>query len=245
MHRQEFDRRDTEVHEVADHCRVGQTEIGTPQRTRHAGMHGRVRTDVQFVDDGVLPRRARSPMLCRIDRGRTDRSRVEGGGRGDDRQWRVPERVGGGHRAEGIVVVREQSGRVRGVALQIGTRHSTAPRIEQDLVRIGAEAVAWTPRPVRAIAVSPAGADLGDRAVPDAECAVGQIDTVFATVIVDQAHLQSVAMGSVDGEAGTVLDRRRAEWERRPIGLGRVVGRGVHTSGGRHEGDPAVSRVRV
>ena len=64
VHRHELDRRDTEALEVVDGRLGAQTRIGALQRRRHVRMqHGKT-LDVQLVDDGVVPGRARWPVVA-------------------------------------------------------------------------------------------------------------------------------------------------------------------------------------
>ncbi len=200
LHGEQFDRRHSQPHQVVDHRPVGESEIGAAQFRRHERVTGRVRTDVQFVDDGVLPRHAGFVVHGRQDGGH-------------HRQRCVAERVGARHRTERVTLVRDQPVRITDVA-----DDPAGPRVEQDLVRVGAQPPLRLPRPVGAVAVPLPGADAGDHPVPDPVGAVGQVHAVFVPVVVDETDLDAVAVRGVDGEACPTVDRGGAEREGGPVG---------------------------
>ena len=67
------------------------------------------------------------------------------------------------------------------------TVDGTRVRIEQQLVRIGARALVGGEGPVHAIAVTLAGRDVGDVAVPAERGLLGQDDALFLAVVVEEA----------------------------------------------------------
>ena len=141
---------------------VAQAGVGAPQLLGDPVVQRGEPLDVQLVDDGVAPaaphrrvarpsRSRRAPRRCA---GRTAPSPRW------SRSWGVPLDVG---RTTGPVAGRDSCPTDRaGVG------------VEQQLVRVEAQALAGCPRPVDPVAVAVPRGDTRQRAVPDAEAELGQ-----------------------------------------------------------------------
>ena len=64
LHRQQLHRGDAEALEIFDHRAAGESGVGAAELFGHVGMALGEALDVELVDDGVLPRRARRPVVA-------------------------------------------------------------------------------------------------------------------------------------------------------------------------------------
>ncbi len=138
--RQQLDGGDPEIDEVRDllhEAGVGAAQIGRHARPRIGGHPGQVR----LIDHRLAPRPGE--RLVAIP--------VVVAGIGHDALHRGGHRVG--HPG-------------RDTAVAAGHGDATPVRVEQDLVRVEAEAILGRPRPVRGVAVELAGHDTRDVRVP-------------------------------------------------------------------------------
>ena len=124
MNRQQFDRRDAEVEQMLDRRLRGQAGVGAAQLFRHFGMRLREALDVQFVDERLVPGRARRPIVAPGE-GTVD----HGGQRGELRRCRARRTTG--RRCRIADLVAEQ----RIVPIQVAADR-LGIRIEQDFVRL-------------------------------------------------------------------------------------------------------------
>ena len=161
LHRQQLDRGHAEVAQVVDHRRRGQPGVRAAQVLGHPVVQRGHALDVQLVDDGVAPARrsgrrsspqSKSVVHHHAAAGRTARSR---GGRACSGAPTSKPKIAG------------SSARLAADRPRVG--------VEQQLVRVEPQPELGLPRPVGPEAVAGARRDAGDRAVPDAERALGQL----------------------------------------------------------------------
>ena len=198
VHRQQLDRRDAERRQVLERGRVREPGVGAAQLLGDAGMALREALDVHLVDDGLVPGRARRPVVRPVEeRARHDalghvRARVEV----VDGTVRVLEAVA----EQGLVPV--------DLALDGG-----GVGIQQQLGGVAAKPGGGLERAVDPEPVALPRAQLRRVAVPDHRRALGQGDPRLGAVGLEQAELDRV--GDL-GEHGEVRPRAvvgRAERE--------------------------------
>ena len=211
---------------MIDDRRGGEPRVGAAQRRRHLRMaHGHA-AHMHFVDDRVMPGRARRAVIAPGERGIDDAALGRAGGAVTFVERQVQLRVGG--------VVAE---------VRIAPAHPPRqqPRIRFDQQFVGIEAVAALRivRAVAAIAVQQAGTRLGQVAVPD-----------LVGVFVQRDALHFVPTGGIE-EAQLHLGRvfreqRKVDAFAIPGGAARI---GIARPDRRHCGDrnstPSGGRVSV
>ena len=206
--RQQLDRGDAERGQVLQDRRVREAGVGAAQVLGHVGVLHREPAQVQFVDDGVVPRRVRAVVV-------TPRERVVH----DHRARDVRGRVGVGVRIDRRVLPE--------VALD-----TARVRVDQQLLRVVEQAVPGVIRAVDAEAVPLPRPDPGDVAVPHLEGAFGQRDAGLGAVGVEQADGHRGGSGRPQREVGPLAvpggaERERSTWpgplEVRCLRAGRMV----------------------
>ena len=194
VHRHQLDGRDAELVQVLDRRLGRQRRVGAAQLLRHVRVQLREALDVQLVDQRLVPRRARRPIVAPGER-RIDRPRPSGANgalsrSSNDRSssW-SPMRV-----AEQRVV---PAARARPIDLGV--------RIEHHLVRVEAMPVLRLVRAVDAVAVELARARrrAGSRARPcrSARAAGCVSDSPRASARVEQAQLDPASRARRTGRS--------------------------------------------
>ena len=163
VNRQQLDRGDAELAEMAQRRCRGEPGVGAAQRRRHLGVKLGEALDVHFVEDRFVPRGARRRIVAPGEAVAGD-----GGERGRGGAVAI---VAG----EVLVRVAEAVGEQRRVPTQ---RPADAARvgIEHELAGIEAQAVVRLVGAVNPVAVELAGTDAGDVAVPHAGATFGEDD---------------------------------------------------------------------
>jgi len=162
-----------ERHQVIDHGGVRKACIGAAKIFRHTRVVLREALEVRFVDDGLVERRLRRAIASPVEEG------VVHHGLGDVRCTVL--KVG----SEFVCEVVRIAGRFP-VDLAIDR---TRVRVEQQQLRIAEEAVSRVVWSVHPVAVTLAGSDAVNHAVPHAERAFGELHSMLGTVRVDQTQL--------------------------------------------------------
>ena len=217
LHRQQLDGGDAEVAQVVDDGGRGQAGVGAAQLLGHPVVQRGEPLDVQLVDHGVGPADLRPDLPGPVEavvghdhpvqdvRGRVA---LVAGEQLVARRTRVVV-VGGPHEAVDRVVGADGAGDRAGVG------------VEQQLGGVEAPAALGLPRAVGAEAVALAGPHPRQRAVPDAQRALGQqvpgLDQLAVRAVVEQAHRHRRGLGRPHGEVGRL---------RRPGGAERLVAAG-------------------
>ena len=161
VHRHQLDRRHAEVHEILN-CGVRrEPDVGAADRFRHRRIQLREALDVQLVDDRLVPRRARRPVVAPRER------RIEH--RGERRVRRRVTIVGRVIRVGGVVTKERRMPSRR-------PAHDLRVRIEQHLERVEPVARRRIVRAVHAIAVQLARPHVRQVPVPDHVGLLGQED---------------------------------------------------------------------
>ena len=235
VHRHQLDCGDAEVHEVLDDGRMGDRRVGAAQLVGHARVLHRETTHVRFVDDGLVHRPARRPVVAPVEVGVADRGERHVGG--------AVAEVG----AVGIVELVPEAGRGP-VDLSLDR---LGVRVDEELRRVAPQPGARVPRAVHPPSVVLTGSDLGEVHVPDVAVDLVDVDPdlVVATVagrVAEQAQLDPLGDRREQGEvgAGPVVggaERRRLAdpGARFPGGRAGALGR----SGGRRH-PPILHRAR-
>ena len=158
VHRLQLDGGDAEPDEVVDDFRRGETGVGAAELGRHRRVARREPLHVQLVDERLVPRGLRRPVVAPVE------ERV-----GDHVLRHVPRAVGGAGTRLVAHPVRED----RGAVVPDLAVHRLAVRVEQELGRIGPLAVRGRPRAVDAEAVALPGRDAAQVPVMDVGAALG------------------------------------------------------------------------
>ena len=198
--RQQLDGGDAERAQVLDDRRVGEPRVRPAQVLGDVGVQCREALDVQLVDDGGVPGHVRPGVV-------TPRERVVG-------QHRA-RHAGGGVRTRAGIDARI----VDEIALD-GAR----VRIDEQLGRIVEQPAGRVERTVDAEAVTLAGADAGQVAVPYVIRAVAQRHPRLGAGLVEQADRDAGGRRGPQGEVRALAVPLRAERERRPRPGGRQPG---------------------
>ena len=197
VHREQLDRGDPEVAQVAGHGLVPEPGVGAAQLGRHVRVALGEALRVQLVDDGVGVGMARlgvaRPVVALLgdDQGPGDvRGRV--GARG-------PGRVGR--------VVPEQR-----VAVGHGAGDGPGVGVDEELGRVAAQAAGGVERPVDPVPVGLPGPDARHQAVPDSVVVVLEPGLrLLAGGGVEEADRDLLGHARGDGEVHPAIDRRRPE----------------------------------
>ena len=184
MDRQQLDRADAEVLEVADHGVAAEAGVRAALVLGDLVVQLGVALDVQLVDDRVPPAGEQVvvalPVELVVD---------------DDRA---------GHRGRGVdVAARGGVVRVEGQRRRAGddiARDRAGVGVEQQLGGVEPAAVRGVPRAVGPEAVELADRHVGDLAVPDAQGAFGELVADLVAVVVEQAHPARGRLGGPDRE---------------------------------------------
>ena len=165
-------------------------------RVRHCRVPHGVAAQVGFVNHSLRPGHRGALAKRRVERPADDRHRDPGGAvqRAHLELGRTP------HVIEHGFVPCEFAADLAAVWVQ------------QQLVRVAAQAVLRLPRAVDAVAVTLAGLAAGQVAVPDAARAFGQVVRALRPAVTrEQAEFDRLGGRGVDGEVDAVVVRRRAE----------------------------------
>jgi hypothetical protein len=185
VHREQFDRGDAEVVEVLDRRRVRDAGVGAPQLLRDARVgHGQA-LDVGLVDDRLVVGRLRWPVDAPVE------ERVD-----DDRLRHVRRRVVV-VALLGLEVVAED--RLVPVDLAVD---GLGVGVEEELVRVAAQALGRVVGAVDAEAVALAGVDPGQEGVPDVAVHLGEADALLVALVVEEAELDLLGDLAEDREVG-------------------------------------------
>ena len=188
MHGHQLDGRDAETQEVLERRLGREAQIGAAEPRRDVLVERREALDVQLVDDRLVPRVPRAPVVAPGERGIDHRG-----------ERRVLRAVGLVRRPVAIGALRERE--QRAIPPQ-RTADALRVRIEQDLGAVEPVAALGRPRSVHAVPVDLTGPDVGKITVPDHVRPLRQRD---ADVLHDGAR--RIEEAQVD--AGGVLGEER------------------------------------
>ena len=175
MDGEQLHRGDAERLQMFDGGRMRESRVRAALIVGDVRMALRKSFDVDFVDDRLVPRRARTAVAGPVElRIRDHRLRHERRGIGVVLPVRIVEEMS----EDGLVPPH----------LSV---HRFAVRIEQQLRRIAAIACARLPRSVHAKSVALTGADVGNVPMPDESGHLRQIDAVLFAVAVEKAKLDA------------------------------------------------------
>ena len=192
MHRQYLQRGDTQIQEMIDNCFGGQTCVGAPAIIRDIGMLHRGAADVRFVNQRLMPRRPRWPIVapgeCRVQ-----------------------------HRAQrtkcgAVALVKRQIITTGGISKQriVPLPHAAncfGVRVQHNFIVIEAMTIVGFVGPVQSVAVELARFCIGEVAVPDHIGAFRQYDTRgFGRVIV-RIKQAEIYLGSMLGKDRKIHSR--------------------------------------
>jgi hypothetical protein len=199
VHRQQLDRGDAEVAQVAGRGLVPEPGVAAAQLRRHVRVALGEPLDVHLVDDGIgvgaSRRRVALPVVGPL--GDVDHQRPgDVRGRVDPRR---PGRVGR--------VVPEQR-----VAVRHGSGQGAGVRVDQELARIAAQPPGGVERPVDPVPVGLPGREAGHEAVPDSGVVVLEPGPgLLAGGRVEQADRDLLGHGRGDREVHPAVGGRRAQ----------------------------------
>ena len=189
--RQQLDGGHAELLQVLDGRLGGEPGVGAAQRLRDLGVEPREALDVELVDDGLVPRRARRGVVAPGEGGVDD-----GGERGEVRVVAVVEGEVLGRVAdpvaEHLVAPLDRAGDGLGVG------------IEDDLVGVEAVPGGGLVGPVHAVAVELAGLHVGQVGVPDEVGLLGHADACRLARVLPRVEQAELHRGRVLGEEGEV-----------------------------------------
>ena len=176
VHRHQLDRGDPQRFEVLDDRRMPDGGIRAPHLFGDVGMGLGEALDVRLVDDGVgvleIRRAIGAPVEERVDDHRFGHAR-------------------GGVVVVAAVLVTEVVAEQRLIPVEDAV-DGLGIRIEEQLVRVAPLACAGVVWAVHAVAVPLAGLDVRQEAVPDECVHLGQRDSGFAAVGVEQAQFDAL-----------------------------------------------------
>jgi len=195
VHRHQLDGGDSELLEVFDHQRMGDSAVAAALVFGDSRVQLREALHVGLVDEGVGVGRARVAVACPVEVGVDDHA-----------EHGVLGRV--------LVVARERVAEVVG-------EHARTPlddagrglrvRVEQQLVRVAPLAVHGVVLAVHPVAVALAGLHLRQVAVPDEGVDLGQLETGLVPVVVEEAQFDLVSGFAEHSEVGSVSVISRTE----------------------------------
>ena len=186
---------------------------------RHVGMAHRDALDVGLVDDRVLPRHLRQPVVPPLEPVLDD-----GAERGERRAVARVE-------AEVLVRVADLVAE-EAVVPPDGAADALGVGVEEDLVRVEAEAFLGAVRAVDAVAVELAGPDAAEVAVPHRPRPLAELDDGARRLVlraVEEHELDALGALAVEREVDAEAVPRRAERERL---AGEDAGAAVEGDGG-------------
>ncbi len=204
MNGQELNCSDAQTLEVINHRLRGQPQIGTAERWGDIGMALRSPLYVRFVDDGLLPRNSRRAVALPgegfFDNGpqRSMRGAIK----------RTKRTVG--LRAGGVVAVQAL------VPLKWAPNRLCV-RVKQDLVWIESQAFVRIVRPINAISVELAGAQVHDVAMPDGPRLLVHFKYMAGVLVgggIKQQQFYFFGMGAVQGKVYADTIPRSTPWIR-------------------------------
>ncbi len=203
---EQLDGGDAERAQMVDRLLRGEAGVGAAEVLAYGRVQLREAADVGLVDHRLVPGRRERPIALPVE------ALVDDDALGDGR---------------GVVrLVRLQVVAVDGVRQDAGCAERDRPldrlgvRVDQELRRVEAVAVAGVVRPVDAVAVALARSDARHVAVPVEGRALGQLDPCLDVPLVEQAELDPLRVLREDREVRAAAVPRRSEWERpaRPDG---------------------------
>ena len=192
---QQLDRRDAQVQEVLDGCRMRQAGEGAADRLGHARVTPREALEVSLIDDRLVVGHPRACLVAPVelvthdDRARHRCRAVEV----------VPLARRGGHVPEDGVTPIERA--VDGA--RIG--------VDEQLVGVAAPTAMRFPGSVHAVAVPLARADARQVAMPGVAGHLGQLDACLAADVVEEAELDALGNPREDAEVGAQAVERGAQ----------------------------------
>ena len=186
VHRHQLDRRDAEPLQVVDHHRVREAGVGAAHLLRDLRVRDGQPAHVRLVDHRLVVGDARRAVGAPVEE-RVDHHRLR----------HVRRRVG-------VVAPVRVAERVAEHGLVPDHRpvHGLGVRVDQQLVRVAAQALGGGVGPVHPVAVALAGLDAGQVAVPDEPVHLGEPDPGLLAPLAEQAELHPLRDLGEDREVG-------------------------------------------
>src|SRR5215470_9553413 len=189
MDRQQFDGCDTELDEMVDDCRMGQSSIGAAHGEWHVRMEIRQALYMGFVDDSGTPAMARRAVIAPWVSGIVDHA--------FGHHWRTVPPV-----EDKIAAMRAQTVAKQCIVPDDAAVEPTSVRIDQQLIGIKTMPFIWRVRAMHAVAVKLAGLYALKIAVPDLVGSLRQAEALrlMPAVVLEQAEIHGARMGRKQGE---------------------------------------------